>query len=363
MKCWLRVVLLCCVSLAALADNSPDAQFALAQQALRNGDAETALAVLVPLRDHYPRNVDYVFAYGMALARIGEEASALAELRYAIELAPDYEDVWRLHHALLLKAGDSAALDTYREQAAERFPAATWWRTPDAEPRYPWILTAGAGFDFLDNGQPNWDNQFAELRWERSELQRYAMSVSRHARNNNSDLSLGAGAEFSIGQWTTGGRIAGSGSADFMPEIGVDVYAGRALGEGWAATLRYRNRRYSNATVGTVVVTMENYFGDWRIAYDLGVSHLSGSSGFMNHVIGGNWYYRDESTIGLSFSTGREAEAIGGGQVLETDVSGISLTGRHQFTQRLGLQWWIGIHDQGELYRRQFLGMAVSIRI
>ncbi|MDH3442117.1 MAG: hypothetical protein OEM63_15260, partial [Gammaproteobacteria bacterium] len=59
---------------------------------------------------------------------------------------------------------------------------------------------------------------------------------------------------------------------------------------------------------------------------------------------------------------GREAEAIGGGQVLETDVKGFSLNGRHQFNERIGLQWWLGIHNQGELYRRHFVGMAVSIR-
>ena len=62
-------------------------------------------------------------------------------------------------------------------------------------------------------------------------------------------------------------------------------------------------------------------------------------------------------------TVGREAEPIGGGQVLETDVKGISLRGRQQFNERFGLQWWLGVHDQGELYRRQFVGMAFSIRI
>ena len=73
--------------------------------------------------------------------------------------------------------------------------------------------------------------------------------------------------------------------------------------------------------------------------------------------------YSDTGSVGLTINSGDEAEAIGNGQVLETAVRGITLSGRHQLNGRIGLQWWLGIHDQGDFYRRRFFGMAVSVGI
>lgn len=83
----------------------------------------------------------------------------------------------------------------------------------------------------------------------------------------------------------------------------------------------------------------------------------------MGHTLTTNWYFNDVASIGVTLSGGEEAEAVGNGAVLKTDVRGVSLSGRYQLGERYTLQGWIGTHEQGDLYRRRFLGLAISIRI
>lgn len=349
-----------CCPLAVMAD---DERFAAAQALLHEGDTENALPVFESLHLEAPQNVDYVFAHGIALSRLGRDVEALEVLARGIELAPQYEDIWRTRFNVLARRRDEAALAEFRARAAAQFPLASWWQAPPEQPRYPWTLTLGSGFDSLDNDLPDWNNQFLGLRYEPGDSQSYAIGVARDARNRTSDVSASAAADWSLSQWRFGVALTHSRSPDVMPETGVEVHARRSFARGWGASLRHRQRDYASAVVDSTIAGVEKYFGDYRLAYDLSWSRLDRDSSFASHVLTGNWYYSDAASIGLSVSAGREAEAIGGGRVLETDIRAVTLSGRYQFSPRVGSNWWLGVHEQGDLYRRRFVGVAVSIRL
>ena len=364
MRKFLTRVLLAAVILpmasAALAD--PTERFDSARELMHDGQFEAALAALDALRAEYPDDVDYAFARAQALLRLGRDGDADDQLARAIELAPDYEDLWRARYNLLARLDDPDETETFQRQAAERFPRSTWWRSPESAYRAAWTLLVGAGADSLSNDLPGWDNQFVEAHYEHGENARYSGRVARDARNSEGDISIGIGGEWRVQSWFAGAGLTLVTDPAFQARTGLEIYAGRSFGDGWGGAVRYRHRDYDNATIGTVVADVEKYVSDFRFAYSLGLSHLQGASTFSSHTLTGNWYYRDSSSVGVSLSGGREAEAIGGGRVIETDVRGIALTGRHQLVERLGFHWWLGLHEQGDLYRRRFVGMAVSIR-
>ena len=133
------------------------------------------------------------------------------------------------------------------------------------------------------------------------------------------------------------------------------------MGHGWVGNLAYRHKDYRAADVSSYVGAVEKYHRSFRFVYALTWSHLHGATSFANHSLGADWYYRDDNSVGVSLSTGEEAEILETAQVLRTSVSGATLTGRHRMSERLMLRWWLGTHNQGRFYRRQFLGMAVSI--
>ncbi len=324
---------------AAFADPSvgPAERFERAEELRRNGESEAALQELTRLRTDYPDNVDYALARALVLTRLQRRDEALAEYDAAIELAPDYKDLYTLRASLLANRPE--------------------------KPR-PWTLLLGAGYENLSDGFPSWDNQFTELHFEKDEHRRYHVRVARDARYSEADLSFGLGAEHKWEQgYFAGADLGLSNDPRYQPEIGYSAHVGKAFGDGWVADLRYRRREYETATVGSYIGAIEKYYGPYRLAYSLGWSRLHGTSSFTNHVVTANWYYSDEASIGITLNDGNEAESLGNGRVLETDVRGVTLNGRRAINERVAIQWWLGLHEQGDYYRRRFLGMAVSIGI
>ncbi|MDJ0699798.1 MAG: YaiO family outer membrane beta-barrel protein [Woeseiaceae bacterium] len=346
---------------------TPAERFAEARQLFRDGELSAALGGLDTLRADYPDDVDYMLIRAQVLARMGRDPEALDELRLASKLAPGYEDVWRTRYSLLMRQqdqGPSPELLEVQDAAAARFPDSSWWRAPAAEQSADWLVSVGAGYDSLSRNLPNWNNQFAEILYRQAGGRFYRARVARDERAATADTSFGIGAETPLpDDWFAGADVSLASDPFYQADIGYSLYAGKVLEDGWVANLRYRRKEYASATIGSAVAGVEKYAGDFRLAYSLSVSRLHGGSSFMNHVATGNWYIDADTSVGITLSTGDEAEAIGNGRVLETDVASLTLSGRQQFGERYSLQWWVGVHDQGELYRRRFLGMAVSIRI
>jgi YaiO family outer membrane protein len=324
------------------------------------------LAELTELRQQYPHDVDHALARGQLLARLGNNDAALQDLRDAVRLAPDYEDVWRVRTAVLMRQDDDASRQELQEVVAEssrRFPESSWWRNANITDKPAWTIVAGAGHDRLDNNAPSWNQLFANASHAR-DWGSYRFGLSRDSRFDEVDitLSLGAETEFAT-DWSAGVDIATVSNPQFQPELSYGGFIGRSLPDGWVVNLRYLQREYSGTSVGAQVVAVEKYVSDYRIAYALGHSRPRGASGSLGHSLTLNWYYSDHASIGININTGEETEAIGAGQVLQTDVNGVGLTGRRRLNDKLQFSWWLGTHEQGDYYRRTFLGMAVTYRL
>lgn len=340
---------------------SPGDRFDRAQNYRREGLSAEALAELDALRADHPDDVDYAFARALVLDDIDRSDEALAELDVAARLAPDYEDVWRQRLAIAARAGiPEEELEARRSESAAQFPEALWWEAP--EQQSSWTMISGAGVDNLSGDLPGWDNQFLELAHERE--RRLAFRIDRHARYSGADTALGVSVDQPLdGSWRVGGAIAAAADPAFLPDFDIAASLNRAFDDGWGVSLGVRRREYPTASVDAMALGAEKYLGDFRLAWRVDLSSLDGASPQTGHGVTANWFYAEGASVGMSINTGSESESIGNGQVLETDVSGVSLSGRHPLTSRVTVQWWLGVHEQGDFYRRRFLGMAVSYRL
>ena len=345
--------------------DTPAEQFREGQQLMRSGDLDAALEQFERLRKRYPWDADYSLGRAQVLDLQGRDGDALTELEETTRLAPDYEDAWRLRYNILSRqpqADGGENLQAIREQASRRFPLASWWRQADDPAQ--WTVLVGAGRDQLSNDLPSWNNQFAEVLYEKARQYQLGARLGRDERYDEADYSLGLTASRTWASgWLAGASLLLANDAAFQPDMGFGVFAGTPFGDGWVGTVGYRRKEYSTETVGSIAGTLEKYAGNFRFAYTVNSSRLQGASSFMGHTFTTNWYFTDDASVGVTLSTGKEAESLGNGQVLESDVDGMSLTGRYQFNDRYGLQWWLGSHDQGDFYRRQSFGMAVSIKL
>lgn len=343
------------------------ARFHSTQDLRESGEFDAALAEISTLRSEFPRNVDYALARAQILVALQRDQEALAELAAATKLAPDYEAVWRLRFAVLTRSAHTLSAserESLQRLAAARYPHADWWQALNEVDRTRWTVLVGGGYDDLSNNLPSWNNQFAALQMRPNQQSFHELQVTRNQRFSDGDLGVRIGTDHTLKEtWYVGADIATVSNPVFSPELAFSTHVGRALPAGWTADIRYRQRNYASDDVATFTATAEKYFGDFRTAYGLSASRLNSTSTTIGHSISGNWYYSDNTSFGLTLSFGEEAEAVGANQVLETDVSGLAISGRHQLTQRLQLQWWAGMHEQGDIYRRRYLGVAFSIRI
>jgi YaiO family outer membrane protein len=321
-------------------ESTPAELFQQSRDYAAAGDDDAALQILDQLRAAYPHDVDYVFARAQLLARQHRDAEALEELREAMRLAPDYDDVRQFYESL---------------QARQQ-------RAPDDAAQ--WSILAGAGYQRLDNGMPAWNEQFAELSRSQRSTGTYRLGIARDARFDTADITVSTAADINLASgWLAGLAFAVANDADFRPQREFSGNIGRSLQDGWVVGVRYRRREFETIAVTSVAPSVEKYQGQFRTAYAVTATQLPGASTVLGHGLTVNWYYNDRASIALAINAGVEAEAVGLGQILETRVKGVSLSGRRQLSDRFGLQWWLGLHQQGDFYRRDYFGLAVSIKL
>jgi YaiO family outer membrane protein len=132
---------------------------------------------------------------------------------------------------------------------------------------------------------------------------------------------------------------------------------------GWNVQAGLRHRKYESTSVNLGAMTIERYWGRYRGAYTLYVSHLADAGLSASHRVHGDYYYdRLSSSIGLSFATGRELENVGPRGVLRTDVRSAALVGRQWLTPSWFVRYDVLVHEQGVLYTRTRVSASLGHR-
>jgi YaiO family outer membrane protein len=325
------------------------------------GATGAALAGFDALLADYPDDADYLLGRAQMLARLNRDSDAIATADRALALAPDYEDVWRLKLQLADRAGDEAAAAALRSASAARFPESDWWQRPETPRVHTSWLTVGYGGERLSNDAPDWSQQ--NIRYDRQGgAVDWFAELARAERFDASDATLAAGASFlPLPDWRIGGSLADTPDADFLPTREIALEALRSWSGAFGTELRFRRRDYATDTVSTYSFTGDKYVGSFRLAYRIDWSELHGAGSSTAHSLGFSWYPNERRSLGLTVGAGVEIEKIGLDELLRTDVSSATLTGRQNLSPRLELNWWVGSHEQGDYYRRNYAGIGFRI--
>jgi YaiO family outer membrane protein len=341
---------------------SPALRYERAQAFARSGATEAALVDLDALLAEYPNDADYLLGRAQMQARLGQDAAAVETVERAIRVAPGYEDVWQLRLRLAERAGDDAAVAALRAEVAARFPAASWWQAQPGPVRFRRWLSAGSGTDRLSNGAPDWSREQLRLDWETDASGALFAEVSRSERFDESDSSLYVGGSWeALRNWQVGAGVAVTEDARFLPQRELSLDATRAWTRGWGTVFGVRQRDYATGDVSTYSFTGEKYVSDYRIAYRLDHSYQTGADSALTHALVLTWYPSDKRSLGVTLGAGEEIEVIGLDQLLRTSVANVTLTGIEKLSTRFSLSWWLGTHEQGDFYARDYVGLSVRI--
>lgn len=340
----------------------PSLRYEHARALALSGATEAALAEFDALLTEFPDDADYLLGRAQMQARLGRDAAAVETAERALRVAPDYEDVWQLRLQLAMRARDDAAAAALRTEVAARFPDASWWQAAPAPVEYRRWISAGSGADRLSNGAPDWSRQFLHLDWQTAAAGVLFAEISRSERFEESDSSLYAGGVWeALPRWQIGAALGVTEDARFLPERELSVDAMRSWTAGWGAAFGFRQRDYSTGDVSSYSFTGEKYISDYRIAYRLDRARLSGADSALTHALTLTWYPSDRRSLGVTLGAGEEIEVIGLDQLLHTSVANLTLSGNETLSARLSLSWWLGTHEQGDFYRRNYAGLSVRV--
>lgn len=345
----------------------PDSQerFQHARTLAQQGNFERALVEYGILTSQYPDNVDYLLGEAQVRFWSGDSRCALLFTTRARQLAPDYEDVWRLEHQILQSNFDSSSserLDAFRRTAHARFPSADWLRHDRNEespgPRYSWEF--GFNRESLDNGAADWQSVYAYIDRRTANDSVMSVALTEHRRFSLTDIETAVGGGMTVaGSWLLDGAVRVSPNAEFLPDVVVDAGISRLLGNGWIAGFDLRHRRYPDDTVNTFGLNVEYYFGSFRAAYHIDNTRLSSSASFTHRGVL-NYYTESGTQYGVTVAAGDEVEIVAPGQLLEMDISAVALSGRHPLSERFSILWRVGTHRQGSIYRRNNVGLSIA---
>jgi YaiO family outer membrane protein len=342
--------------------------FQRARAFARNGEYDAAIREYRRLAVQHPDDVDYMFGEAQVRFWSGDNECALQLVSRARQLAPDYEDVWKLEYRVLQamrRPGgeaqvDAARLESFTSIADASFPGAAWLRETPAGEAAVLRWETGINRESLDNGAADWQNIYAYLDRRSEAGNLLSLTLTEYRRFSLVDNEVAVGAAFRFAQsWLVEGALRSSPNADFLAEVVVDAGAKRQLGNGWLAGVDLRYRKYPDDTVNTWGLNVERYFGSFRAAYHVGNTRLSTSSSFTHSGVL-NYYAESGSRYGLTVAAGDEVEIIAPGQLLEMDISAVALSGRHPVSERLSVLWRVGTHRQGSIYRRNSVGLSIA---
>lgn len=347
----------------AAAEPDSRVRFQRARTLAQQGDFERALVDYGVLTTQHPDNVDYLFGEAQARFWSGDSRCALLLATRARQLAPDYEDVWRLEYQILqsnFEFTSSERLESFRTTANARFPSADWLRQDRIEesPSYRWEI--GFNRESLDNGAADWQNIYVYMDRRTANDSVLSVTLINHRRFALTDVESVIGGGMTVAEsWLLDGAIRISPNAEFLPEIVVDAGASRLLGKGWIAGFDLRHRQYPDDTVNTFGLNVERYFGSFRAAYHIDSTRLAMSAALTHRGVL-NYYTETGTRYGLTVAAGDEVEIVAPGQLLEMDVSAVALSGRHPLREHFSILWRVGTHRQGSIYRRNNVGLSIA---
>ena len=223
-------------------------------------------------------------------------------------------------------------------------------------------LEIGHSRETLSNNLPDWTSSYLLASHRFGDRHVLYGGLRETRRFGLDDSEVHAGLYYPLGgTWTAQVEGSLSQTHEVLPRHSVYGQLQKSLPGGWGIGFGIRHNEYTLSGSNVLSLLAERYWGNFRGAYTLYSGKPEGASSGSSHRLQLSYYYADRSSVGLSYTDGREVENVGPPRgVLASDVRNWTLSGQHWLTPAWALTYDLVNHEQGSLYRRQ--GLRLGIR-
>jgi YaiO family outer membrane protein len=228
---------------------------------------------------------------------------------------------------------------------------------------FPWDMRLEAERDNLDHGYADWKEALVQLAWKPEKSLAILGGARETERFDQRDHEIFAGAYLPLGSERTVLHVEGSASSshNVLPRSVWVAEISQEIVKGWVVAAGYKASSYTTGDTETVLGTLDWYFGDYRLGYNLYLTRLEGASWAPSHRISASWYRSTLTNATVAGAFGREVENIFPTGLVTTDVRSFYVSGGIELTPQWGLTFWAGQERQGDLYTRR--GARIGTRI
>ncbi len=337
-----------------------EALFALARVwAWQNNHAQS-LRAFNQLLDAHPDNSDILLARARLHEWMGNDSLALADLQHARELSPDYLEVWKQQIRLLSRQAQTLNADdtfnTLLQQAQLRFPQQDWrqWLPARDAPRNDdrYYLAAHAGRDNLSNNRAAWNQASVILSGHTSQGSGH-IQIDRFDRFNLNDWQLAGGASMPLAtDWSITFNGSISPTARVIARNRVEAIVSKRFSNGFNLHTGAQYANFAATSSQQLHLTGEYYWSRYRFAYTYRLIDVDNAGVGHNQRAVISASYGAANSVSLALANGKDVEYDGTTTPPVSNVSTVSLYGRHAITQNISLTWSAIHHKQGNFYTR-----------
>jgi len=257
--------------------------------------------------------------------------------------------------ALLSVTFTAAAQSTERPVELKQRVTATGLKAPTVDVEF------GHSRETLTNNLTDWTSTYLLASRRFGDRKTIYGGLRETRRFGLDDSEAHAGVYFPLGStWSSQIEVSVSPTHEVLARNSVYGQIQKNLPGGWGLGFGVRHNEYTLVSSNVVSAMAERYWGNFRGAYTLYSGRPEGASSAASHRLQLNYYYSDRSTVGLSYTDGREVENVGPPRgLISSDVKNWGITGQHWFAPAWALTYDLVQHEQGTLYRRQGLRLGV----
>lgn len=235
--------------------------------------------------------------------------------------------------------------------------APAWAQTPPAPTTAISLETESSQ---LSNGSPDWRETSLRLTRKLGQRDVTSMAVTQTNRFGLDDHEISGLISRPLSD-----RLTLAASANISPthrvlaKNGADASLQYEFAPAWLIQGGLGTRHYDSTRVNSGTVMLEHYFSDfsasvaWKPVRSTGVSASSAELRLA-------YYYSDTNSVGLIYSTGKEATTIAPGNVVLADVRSTALLGRHWLTPKWAVNYALTHTRQGTFYNRRSARLGVE---
>lgn len=367
-----------------------EARFLLARVLSWQAKYAESVSLYSDLLRNRPNNADYLLSLAQVYFWQNHPQNAIPLLNRALKSAPKYQAVWELLVRSLYAADQRIAAEKIQRQAAKRFPDKDWQRltpepviTPTSTETMPAVKAAatekeapalpppmieyknivevGGSYEKLDNNFASWNSAYFGGTHHFAQRSNVYGRATQADRFDMQDVSIMAGLTHPVSErWTLSIETDESPTYQFLPKWSLLGSAHYKMDDGFGAMFSFRRASYREQHNDIGSISLERYWGDFRLAYTLYISQLQDSPDpTFSHLGQVSYYYNDRDYIGFAIGGGQSAVSLAPGRIANADTATYSLQGQHWLTPEWALVYDISLNEQGTSYTRRGAGFGL----